>query len=163
MSSCAIGRGIKPNHFRSYVHPTRWIPEKHFHSYVYHTQSIQGIRFRSYVHPTQSIQGKRSIQMYIPHGFMYMLVCERCNYHTRSAFINCLLSLTTSHMIWCRKLCGIGLSIASAFTTRTVCKGPWPSVLFLFLPVIYYSNWKFWNTKRAIQILSTMVQQRIHK
>ncbi len=94
---------------------------------------------------------------------MCRLMCERCNYHTRSALVNCLLLSTTSHMIWWRKLCGIGLSITSAFTARTVCKVPWPSVLFLFLPVIYYSNWKFWNMKRAIQILSTMVQQRIHK
>ena len=36
------GEASKPNRFRSYVHPTGWIPEKHFRSYVYHTQFLCG-------------------------------------------------------------------------------------------------------------------------
>ena len=75
---------------------------------MYITQSIQGIHFRSYVHPTQSIQENISVHMYIPHSFMCRLVCERCNYHTRSSLVNCLLLSTISHTIWWRKLCGIG-------------------------------------------------------
>ena len=130
--------------------------------YIPHGEFQKIIFVRMYITHSQSKENV-PVRMYIPHGFMYTLVCERCNYHTCSALVNCLLSWTTSHTIWCRKLCGIGLSITSTFTARTVCKVPWPSILFLFLHVIYYSTWKFWNTKRAIQILSTMVQQRIHK
>ena len=92
--------------------------------YITHSQSKEYVSVLMYIPHSQSRENV-SVRTYIPHSFMCRLVCERCNYHTRSALVNCLLSLTTSHTIWCRKLCGIGLSIASAFTARTVCKVPW--------------------------------------
>ena len=92
--------------------------------YITHSQSKEYDFVLTYVPHSQSRENV-SVRTYIPHSFMCRLMCERCNYHTWSALVNYLLLSTTSHTIWWRKLCGIGLSIASAFTARTVCKGPW--------------------------------------
>ena len=108
------GKASKPNHFRRYVHPTRQ-SEKNISigMYISHGDSEKKISIRMYITHSQSKEyvsvlmyiphGQSrenvSVRMYIPHSFMYALVCERCNYHTRSASVNCLLSLTTSHTI----------------------------------------------------------------
>ena len=93
--------------------------------YITHSQSKEYVSVLMYIPHSQSRENV-SVRMYIPHSFMCRLVGEMCNYHTRSALVNRLLLSTTSHTIWWRKLCGIGLSIPSAFTARTVCKVPWP-------------------------------------
>ena len=66
--------------------------------YITHSQSKEYVSVLMYIPHSQSRENV-SVRMYIPHGFMYTLVCERCNYHTCSALVNCLLSLTTSHTI----------------------------------------------------------------
>ena len=64
--------------------------------YITHSQSKEYVSALMYIPHSQSRETV-SIHMYVPHSFMYTLVCERCNYHKRSALVNCLLSLTTSH------------------------------------------------------------------
>ena len=58
--------------------------------YITHNQSKEFVSVLMYIPHSQSRKNV-SVRMYIPHGFMCRLVCERCNYHTRSALVNCLL------------------------------------------------------------------------
>ena len=66
--------------------------------YITHSQSKEYVSVLMYIPHSQSRENV-SVRMYIPHSFMCRLVCERCNYHTRSALVNCLLLSTISHTI----------------------------------------------------------------
>ena len=68
------------------------------HMYIPHSQSRENVSVRMYIPHSQS-RDNVSVRMYIPHSFMYRLVCDRCNYQTRSALVNRLLLSTTSHTI----------------------------------------------------------------
>jgi hypothetical protein len=58
--------------------------------YIPHSQSRENVSIHMYIPHSQSRENV-SVRIYIPHSFMYSLVCNRCNYHTRSASVNCLL------------------------------------------------------------------------
>src|SRR3989337_1778086 len=58
--------------------------------YIPHSQSRENVSVRMYIPHSQSRENI-FVRIYIPHSFMYSLVCDRCNYHTRSASVNRLL------------------------------------------------------------------------
>ena len=57
--------------------------------YITHSQSKEYVLVLMYIPHSQSRENV-SVRMYNPHGFMYTLMCERCNYHTCSALVNYL-------------------------------------------------------------------------
>src|SRR3954468_24492517 len=92
----SVGMHITHSQSKEYVSVLMYIPHSQsrenvsIRMYITHSQSKEYVSILMYIPHSQSRENV-SIRMYIPHNFMYRLVCESCNYQTRSALVNCLL------------------------------------------------------------------------
>ena len=100
----SVGMYITHSQSKEYVFVLMYIPHCQSREnvsvrmYITHSQSKEYVPVLMYIPHTQSRENV-SVRTYIPHNFMCRLMCERCNYDTRSALVNYLLLSTTSHTI----------------------------------------------------------------
>ena len=129
------GEASKPNHFRRYVHPTRWIPEKHFRRYVYHTVNPRNTfpflctshtfnpgKTFPFVCTCHTVLCIRSCVkgVTITHALPWLTICFYELHHTRFDIESCVDWAIHHKRFYCQNRLQSSMTVCSLFTSHTL-------------------------------------------